>query len=70
MITRLSTKFFALALGSGLSVAWLSAVVVGMHQAPAPELHSIELPTVVVVARKATESSATAQAKPVAAKSS
>lgn len=70
MTTRLRTKFFALALGSGLSLVWLSAVVVGMQRPPAPVLHSIELPTVVVVARKATESSTTAQVKPVTAKDS
>ncbi|MBK6592025.1 MAG: hypothetical protein IPG23_04380 [Burkholderiales bacterium] len=70
MTTRLRTKFFALALGSGLSLVWLSAVVVGMQRPTAPVLHSIELPTVVVVARKATESSTTAQVKPVTAKNS
>ncbi len=70
MTTRQRTKFFALALGSGLSAAWLSAVVVGMHSTAAPVLHSIELPTVVIVARKAPEASTTAQVKPVTAKNS
>lgn len=70
MTTRLSTKFFALALGSGLSAIWLSAIVVGLQRPPAPMLHSIELPTVVVVARKGPESSATAQVKPATAKDS
>ncbi len=39
MTTRLRTKFFALALGSGLSLVWLSAVVVGMQRPTAPVLH-------------------------------
>lgn len=65
MMTRLRTKIFALALGSGLSAIGLSAIVVGMHRPPEPVLHSIELPIVVVVALKAPESSETAQVKPL-----
>lgn len=69
------TKIVALALAAVLSAAWLDTVVVGMQSPVEPVMHSIELPTVVIVARKATEpttgpTGATAQVKPVAAKNS
>lgn len=71
MTTRPFSKFLALALGAGLSAAWLSTVVVGM-QTPSqmPVLHSIELPTVVIVAHKASAPSATAQARTSSANNS
>ena len=55
-------KLIALILAAALSSTWLSTVVIGMHSQPAPTLHSIELPTVVVVAHKASAPQATAQA--------
>lgn len=70
MNTRPLSKFFTLALSAGLSAAWLGTVVVGMQSSGAPVMHTIELPTVVIVARKNPAPDATAQVKPAAAKNS
>jgi len=59
----------ALILGAAISATWLNAVVVGMQSPSQPGMHTIELPTVVVIAHKASATQATAQSKPTAAKS-
>jgi hypothetical protein len=47
-----------------VSAAWLSTVVNGMQSQPAPMLSTVELPRVVVIARKASAPEATAQVQP------
>jgi len=42
--------------------------VTGMHSQPAPALYSIELPTVVIVAQRASAPQATAQVQPLPVK--
>ncbi len=68
MTTRTLPKFFALTLAAAISASWLSTVVTGMHSQPAPALYSIELPTVVIVAQKASAPQASAQAQALPAK--
>jgi hypothetical protein len=63
MTLRTMPKLIALTLAAALSGTWLSTVVTGMHSQPAPTLLSIELPTVVVVAHKASAPQASAQAR-------
>jgi hypothetical protein len=65
MTTRTLPKLIALILAFAVSAAWLSTVVNSMHSKPVPMLSSVELPRVVVVARKASASDATAQVQPV-----
>ena len=64
MHTSPRTTVIALILSAACSAAWLSAVVVGMQSTAQPALRSIELPTVTIVARKASAPQATAQSKP------
>jgi hypothetical protein len=61
MTTHTLPKLIALTLAAAISATWLSTVVTGMHSQPAPALYSIELPTVVIVAQKASAPQATAQ---------
>ena len=61
MTTHTLPKLFALTLAALISASWLSTVVTAMHSQPAPALYSIELPTVVIVAQKASAPQATAQ---------
>jgi hypothetical protein len=61
---------FALTLAAALSATWLSTVVTGMQTQIAPALHSIELPTVVIVAHRASAPQATAQAQATPGKNS
>ena len=61
MTTRTLPKFFALTLAAVISATGLSTVVTGMHSQPEPALYSIELPTVVIVAHKASAPQTTAQ---------
>ncbi len=61
MTTRTLPKFFALTLATVISTGLLSTVVTGMQSQPAPDLYSIELPTVVIVAHKASAPHTTAQ---------
>lgn len=68
MYTRPRNTLIALILGTGISAAWLSAVVVGMQTTAQPSVRTIELPTVVIVARKASAPQTTAQSKPSIAK--
>jgi hypothetical protein len=68
MRTRPRTTFIALILGTGISAAWLSAVVIGMQSPAPPAMRTIELPQVVVVAHRASAPQATAQSKPFPAK--
>jgi hypothetical protein len=70
MTTRLLPKMFALTLAAALSATWLSTVVTGMQAQSARTLHSIELPTVIVVAHKASAPQATAQAQATPGKNS
>jgi hypothetical protein len=63
MTTRTLPKLFALTLAAAISATGLSTVVTGMQSQPTPALYSIELPTVVIVAHKASEPQATAQAQ-------
>lgn len=69
MYTHPRNTLIALVLGTGISAAWLSAVVAGMQTTAQPSMRTMELPTVVVVARKASAPPATAQSKPSIAKS-
>jgi len=64
MTTRPLNKLIALMLAAALSATCLSTVATGMQTPTAPTLHSIELPTVVIVAHKAPAPQDTAQAKP------
>ncbi len=64
MTTRTLPKFISLIVAFAVSAAWLSTVVNGMHSQPAPMLSSVELPRVVIVARKASAPEATAQVQP------
>ncbi len=68
MITRTLPKFLALTLAAIVSASWLSTVVTAMHSQPAPALYSIELPTVVIVAQKASAPQASAHAPALPAK--
>ncbi len=61
MTTHILPKLFALTLAAVISASWLGTVVTAMHSQPAPALYSIELPTVVIVAQKASAPQATAQ---------
>lgn len=63
MTTRTLPKLFALTLATAISTGLLSTVVTGMQSQTAPEMYSIELPTVVIVAHKASAPEATAQAQ-------
>jgi hypothetical protein len=63
MTTRTLPKLFALTLAVAISTTWLGAVVTGMHSQPASVLYSIELPTVVIVAHKASAPQATAHVR-------
>lgn len=67
MTTHTATKILALNVSTLVSMALFSLVVLGMHTAPKPVLHSIELPTVVVVGHKATLPNANATARVKAA---
>ncbi|MDO8285276.1 MAG: hypothetical protein Q7T69_09740 [Rhodoferax sp.] len=62
MTTRTATKILALNMSTMVSMALFSLVVVGMQTAPAPELRSIELPTVVVIGHKSVLPAANANA--------
>ena len=64
MTTRPLPKLLALMLAAALSASCFSMIATGMQTRTAPTLHSIELPTVVIVAHKATAPQATAQTKP------
>ena len=68
MTTRTLPKFFAMTLAATISAGWLGTVVTAMHSQPAPALYSIELPTVVIVAQKASAPQASAQAQALPAK--
>jgi hypothetical protein len=68
MTTSLLPKLLALTLAAAISSTWLSTVVTGMQTRSAPALYSIELPTVVVVAHKASAPQASAQAQPLPGK--
>ena len=70
MTTRTLTKFFALALAAAISAAWLSTIATGMQRQTAPTQYSIELPTVVIVAHKASAPQATALIQSAPAKNS
>jgi hypothetical protein len=61
MTTRTLPKLLALTLAATISAVWLGTVVTGMHSQSAPAMYSIELPTVVIVAHKASAPQATAQ---------
>jgi hypothetical protein len=64
MTTRTLPKFISLIVAFAVSAAWLSTVVNGMQSQPAPMLSTVELPRVVVIARKASAPEATAQVQP------
>ena len=70
MTTQMLPKLVALTLATALSATWLSTVVTGMQTQSSPALHSIELPTVVIVAHKASAPQATAQAQATPGKNS
>lgn len=69
MTTRTLPKLFALTLAAAISATWLGTVVTGMQRQPAPALYSIELPTVIIVAHKASAPQGTAQVQPLPGKS-
>lgn len=58
--TRTRSKILSLALGSALSITWLSTIVVGMQSASTPAVRTIELPTVVIVGHRSAAVNATA----------
>jgi hypothetical protein len=60
MTTRTTSKIAGLILGAALSITWLSTVAVGMQNASAPTVRTIELPTVVIVGKKTAAADATA----------
>ena len=53
MYTQPRNTLIALTLGTAISAAWLSAVVIGMQSSAPASIPTFELPRVVVVARKA-----------------
>jgi len=59
----LRSKLIAALLCSGASVLWLSTVVVGMQSTAQPAVRTVEWPTVVVVAHRASAPQATAQSR-------
>ena len=66
MTTRPLPKLISLVLATALSGAWLGSIVTGMQSQNAPTRYSIELPTVVIVAHKASAQNTSAKA-PLAA---
>lgn len=70
MTTHRTHQILALILGGTLSAISLGSVVVSMQRPEAPSMYSIELPTVVIVAHKASAPQITAQASPTCAKNS
>lgn len=68
MRPHLHTTLIGLILGAGMALTCLSTVVVGM-QRPAPAtMRTMELPTVVVIARKASQPHTAAQSTTPVAK--
>ena len=65
MTTRTGSKILALNVSTMVSMTLFSLVVVGMQTPPTPVLHSIELPTVVVIGHKSAlpDANATARVK-------
>jgi hypothetical protein len=68
MHTQFHSTLIGLFIGAGMALACLSSVVVGMQRPTEISRQSITLPTVVVVARKASEPHTTAQTRATVAK--
>lgn len=68
MRPHLHTTLIGLFIGAGMALTCLSTVVSGMQRPAEVSVRSMELPTVVVIGRRASEPATTAQSRATVAK--